>query len=51
MKDHLILLSLDGPYSNVMKFKPPMCFNKENAKRVVETLDTTLEELEHNGIL
>jgi 4-aminobutyrate aminotransferase-like enzyme len=43
MRDHGILLSLDGPYSNVLKMKPPMVFNKSNAKTVVEKLDQVLE--------
>ena len=32
MKDmHKILVSSDGPNDNVIKLKPPMCFNAENA--------------------
>ena len=45
MRKAFILLSLDGPYSNVMKFKPPLCFNKENAKHLVQTLDNVLTQL------
>ena len=45
MKDNKILLSLDGPYSNVMKIKPPLCFNKENATAIVQTLDKVLTDL------
>jgi ethanolamine-phosphate phospho-lyase len=45
MKNEKILLSLDGPYSNVMKLKPPLCFNKENAMEVVNTLDNVLSDL------
>jgi 4-aminobutyrate aminotransferase-like enzyme len=45
MKEHKILLSLDGPYSNVMKIKPPLCFNKENASDVAKTLDKILTNL------
>ncbi|CAM3290978.1 aminotransferase class III-fold pyridoxal phosphate-dependent enzyme [Shewanella violacea] len=29
-KSRNILLSLDGPFSNVLKIKPPMVFNKDN---------------------
>ena len=35
MKDRGILLSTDGPDENVIKFKPPMCFSRENAEEVV----------------
>ena len=45
MRDSRILLSLDGPYSNVMKLKPPMKFNEEDAKNVTRTLDKVLGEL------
>lgn len=31
MKDRGFLLSTDGPYNNVIKFKPPMCFSLKNA--------------------
>lgn len=40
-----IILSLDGPYENVMKFKPPLTFNKENAEYLIENLDKILTEL------
>ena len=45
MRKAFILMSLDGPYSNVMKFKPPLCFNKENATHLIATLDAVLTEL------
>lgn len=31
MKERGLLLSTDGPFNNVIKFKPPMCFSMENA--------------------
>jgi 4-aminobutyrate aminotransferase-like enzyme len=37
-----ILLSTDGPFHNVLKIKPPLCFSEENTKRLVETLDKIL---------
>ena len=49
MRDANILLSLDGPYNNVLKMKPPLCFNLENAKLVVETLDAVLDDLAANA--
>lgn len=45
MRDQFILLSLDGPYSNVMKFKPPLTFNKDNANHLISTLDKVLGDL------
>ena len=32
MKDHGILMSIDGPDHNVLKIKPPIVFGKENAE-------------------
>lgn len=51
MREANILLSLDGPYSNVMKLKPPLQFNQENADLVVKTLDRVLTELESKAQL
>jgi 4-aminobutyrate aminotransferase-like enzyme len=39
MKDKGLLLSTDGPDHNVIKIKPPMVFNKENADELVKKLD------------
>jgi 4-aminobutyrate aminotransferase-like enzyme len=44
MRDRGILLSTDGPYHNVLKIKPPMCFTRADADRLVETLDRILSE-------
>ncbi|OWK59519.1 5-phosphohydroxy-L-lysine phospho-lyase [Lonchura striata] len=46
LKEKYILLSTDGPGRNVLKFKPPMCFNMEDAKFVVETIDKILSDME-----
>ncbi|CAG0885087.1 unnamed protein product [Cyprideis torosa] len=46
MRDrHKIILSRDGPYSNVLKLKPPMCFSLEDAKTVLTCLDEVLSDL------
>jgi 4-aminobutyrate aminotransferase-like enzyme/Ser/Thr protein kinase RdoA (MazF antagonist) len=37
-----ILISTDGPFDNVLKSKPPLCFSKENAKSVVDCLEDIL---------
>ena len=44
MRDKGILLSVDGPLHNVIKIKPPMCFNENDAEQLVETLDTIMGE-------
>ena len=44
MKDHGILLSVDGPFHNVIKIKPPLCFSQENARFLSDTLQTVLNE-------
>jgi 4-aminobutyrate aminotransferase-like enzyme len=41
-KDEGILLSTDGPFHNVLKIKPPLCFSEENAKRLTTSLDKIL---------
>jgi len=44
LRQQNILISTDGPFDNVLKTKPPLCFTKENAKRVVDTIDEVLKE-------
>jgi 4-aminobutyrate aminotransferase-like enzyme len=43
LRNRHILLSTDGPYDSVLKTKPPLCFSKENAERVVEALAEVLQ--------
>ncbi|RFS19161.1 aminotransferase class III-fold pyridoxal phosphate-dependent enzyme [Chitinophaga silvatica] len=45
MKERGFLLSTDGPLYNVLKIKPPMVFNKQNATDMVRHLDEVLTEL------
>ena len=45
MKHRRILLSTDGPYENVIKFKPPMVFSQGDAERLVMTIRQTLGEM------
>lgn len=45
MKEKGYLLSTDGPLHNVLKIKPPMPFNKQNADEMVALLDQVLSEL------
>ena len=44
MKDHGILMSTDGPENNVLKIKPPMIFNHENADELVYNLSSILNK-------
>jgi 4-aminobutyrate aminotransferase-like enzyme/Ser/Thr protein kinase RdoA (MazF antagonist) len=45
MREHGILLGTDGPYHNVLKIRPPMPFDEENADFLVSTMKQVLEEL------
>ena len=40
-----MLFSADGPNANVLKFKSPMCFNKENADELITKLDQVFTEI------
>ncbi|KAI4904556.1 hypothetical protein NFI96_029624, partial [Prochilodus magdalenae] len=42
LKEKHICLSTDGPWENVIKFKPPMCFSIEDAERVTEQIGHVL---------
>ncbi|HEY6977076.1 MAG TPA: aminotransferase class III-fold pyridoxal phosphate-dependent enzyme [Chitinophagaceae bacterium] len=42
MKKRGYLLSTDGPLHNVLKIKPPMTFNKQNADELISYLDAVL---------
>jgi len=44
MKEQGILLSIDGPLHNVLKLKPPLVFNKDDADFLVRNLDRILDE-------
>jgi 4-aminobutyrate aminotransferase-like enzyme/Ser/Thr protein kinase RdoA (MazF antagonist) len=44
MRDLGVLLSTDGPDENVLKIKPPLCFNRADADQLVETMDRVLGE-------
>lgn len=47
LKEQHVLLSADGPYRNVLKFKPPMCFSETDADTVVDKIDSILTDLEN----
>lgn len=44
MREEGILISTDGPLHNVLKIKPPMVFDADDADRLVNTLDRILAE-------
>lgn len=44
MKDHGILMSIDGPDHNVLKIKPPIVFTLENAQELLYYLNKILSE-------
>ncbi|MFO7867257.1 MAG: aminotransferase class III-fold pyridoxal phosphate-dependent enzyme [Candidatus Aminicenantes bacterium] len=44
MREEGILVSTDGPDRNVIKIKPPLVFNEENADVLLQTFDRILAE-------
>jgi len=44
LRNRFILISTDGPHDSVIKTKPPLCFTKDNAKTVVDAVNTILTE-------
>jgi 4-aminobutyrate aminotransferase-like enzyme len=44
MRERAVLLSTDGPDHNVLKIKPPLCFDTRDADLLSETLERVLEE-------
>jgi ethanolamine-phosphate phospho-lyase len=42
---HRVLLSTEGPFSSVIKVKPPLCFSEEQAERMVGALRNALRTL------
>ena len=43
-RDKGIIMSTEGKYDNVLKFKPPMTFNMKDAKIWLETFQSIMEE-------
>ncbi|WP_168797456.1 aminotransferase class III-fold pyridoxal phosphate-dependent enzyme [Neolewinella litorea] len=44
MRELGFLMSTDGPHENVIKIKPPLCFTRAQAERLVDFLDRVLRE-------
>ena len=34
LQEKAVLISADGPHSNIIKFKPPLCFSEDNLHEV-----------------
>ncbi len=43
LKQRFILVGTDGPHNNVIKMKPPLCFNKNNALYFLQEFKTAIE--------
>ncbi|MFP2996937.1 aminotransferase class III-fold pyridoxal phosphate-dependent enzyme [Spongiivirga sp. MCCC 1A20706] len=48
LRNRHILVSTDGPHNNVIKIKPPLYFNKENADVLVDGIADILFKFTHN---
>lgn len=46
-QEYQILLNADGPYTNILKFKPPLSFNENNLNEVIEAIHSALIILGH----
>ncbi len=46
MKECGVLMSTDGPYNNVLKIKPPLCFGTSDADQLVEAMARAASEIE-----
>ena len=44
MRERRILLGTDGPFHNVLKIRPPMPFNEQDADQLVGVLDEVLAD-------
>lgn len=44
MRERGILMSTDGPHYNVLKIKPPICFNRQNVDFLIENLNLVFQE-------
>uniref|UniRef100_A0A0K0FHP6 5-phosphohydroxy-L-lysine phospho-lyase (inferred by orthology to a human protein) n=1 Tax=Strongyloides venezuelensis TaxID=75913 RepID=A0A0K0FHP6_STRVS len=44
-QEYRVLLNADGPYTNILKFKPPLSFNKDNLNEVIDAVHGALISL------
>lgn len=45
-ENHKIIIASEGPDKNVMLMTPPLCFTCDNARHVIQAIDTALAEIE-----
>jgi len=45
LRDRHILMNTDGPFDNVLKSKPPLCFSKKDVDKVVENMYDILKSI------
>ena len=45
LRQKRVLISSAGPNANILKVRPPMCFNQDNADLFLKTLDEVLYEI------
>ena len=43
MREFGFLMSTDGPYDNVLKIKPPLCFTRANAEELIHYLERAMQ--------
>ncbi|CAF1278658.1 unnamed protein product [Rotaria magnacalcarata] len=46
LREHMIIISLDGPAHNVIKFKAPMCFSQLDADFLCEKMEAVIQEIQ-----
>jgi len=46
LKKRFVIISVEGPYYNVLKFKPPMTFGKEDVDYLIKALEESIKEVE-----
>jgi 4-aminobutyrate aminotransferase-like enzyme len=44
LREKGVLVSTDGPFDNVLKIKPPMCFGEREVDLLTEHLDRALSD-------
>ncbi len=44
LRDKGVLVGTEGPFHNVIKIRPPLCFTQQDADYVIECLDAILKE-------
>jgi 4-aminobutyrate aminotransferase-like enzyme len=49
MRDRGVLIGTDGPWRNVLKIRPPLVFDEENAEELLAALDLSLGEVGSGG--